>query len=93
MIIELQFENVDKLFSAFESSMEKNAYQEVSKIVKAIDDIVGNLKIVMEEAPSIILMGKKLIPNKMNSILKTKVIMLLDGYNLEYFNIDYYVTE
>lgn len=91
--IELQFENVDKLFSAFESSMEKNAYQEVSKIVKAIDDIVGNLKIVMEEAPSIILMGKKLIPNKMNSILKTKEKMEHDGYNLEYLNIDYNVTE
>lgn len=91
--IELQFENVDKLFSAFESSMEKNAYQEVGKIVKAIDDIVGNLKIVMEEAPSIILMGKKLIPNKMNSILKTKEKMEHDGYNLEYLNIDYNVTE
>lgn len=91
--IELQFENVDKLFSAFESSMEKNAYQEVGKIVKAIDDIVGNLKIVMEEAPSIILMGKKLIPNKINSILKTKEKMEHDGYNLEYLNIDYNVTE
>ncbi len=91
--IELQFENVDKLFSAFESSMEKNAYQEVGKIVKAIDDIVGNLKIVMEEAPSIILMGKKLIPNKINSIKKTKEKMEHDGYNLEYLNIDYNITE
>ncbi len=91
--IELQFENVDKLFSAFEISMEKNAYQEVGKIVKAIDDIVGNLKIVMEEAPSIILMGKKLIPNKINSILKTKERMEKEGYNLEYLNIDYNIRE
>lgn len=91
--IELQFENVDKLFGAFEVSMEKNAYQEVGKIVKAIDDIVGNLKMVMEEAPSIILMGKKLIPNKINMILKTKEKMERDGFNLEYLNIDYNVTE
>ncbi len=91
--IELQFENVDKLFSAFEVSMEKNAYQEVGKIVKAIDDIIGNLKIVMEEAPSIILMGKKLIPNKINSIKKTKEKMESEGYNLEYLNIDYNIAE
>ncbi len=91
--IELQFENVDKLFSAFESSMEKNAYQEVGKIVKAIDDIVGNLKVVMEEAPSIILMGKKLIPNKINAIMKTKEKMEKEGYNLEYLNIDYNIAE
>ncbi len=91
--IELQFENVDKLFSAFEMAMDKNAYQEVGKIVKAIDDIIGNLKIVMEEAPSIILMGKKLIPNKINSVLKTKERMEKEGFNLEYLNIDYNVAE
>ncbi len=91
--IELQFENVDKLFSAFEISMDKNAYQEVGKIVKAIDDIIGNLKVVMEEAPSIILMGKKLIPNKISSILKTKERMEKDGFNLEYLNIDYNIAE
>ena len=63
--IELQFENVDKLFNAFEISMENNAYTEVGKIVKALDDTIGNLSIVIEEAPSIILMGKVLIPKKM----------------------------
>ncbi len=91
--IELQFENVDKLFSAFESAMEKNAYQEVGKIVKAIDDIVGNLKIVTEESPSIILMGKKLIPNKINAIVKAKEKMEKDGYNLEYLNLEYNIAE
>ncbi len=91
--IELQFENVDKLFSAFENAMEKNAYQEVGKIVKAIDDIVGNLKIVTEEAPSIILMGKKLVPNKINAILKSKEKMEKDGFNLEYLNLEYNIAE
>lgn len=91
--MELQFENVDKLFSAFEVSMEQNAYQEVGKIVKAIDDTIGNLKIVIEEAPSIILMGQKLIPNKINGILKTKEKMEREGYNLEFLNLDYNIEE
>lgn len=91
--IELQFENIDKLFSAFEVSMEKNAYQEVGKIVKAIDDTIGNLKIVIEEAPSIILMGKKLIPNKIEKIMKTKEKMEADGFNLEFLNLDYNIEE
>ena len=91
--MELQFENVDKLFSAFEVSMEQNAYQEVGKIVKAIDDTIGNLKIVIEEAPSIILMGQKLIPNKINGILKTREKLEREGYNLEYLNLDYNIEE
>ena len=91
--IELQFENVDKLFSAFEVSMEKNEYTEVGKIVKAIDDTVGNLKVVIEEAPSIIIMGKKLIPDKVNDIKKITGKMEKEGYNLDYLNIDYNIVE
>ena len=87
--IELQFENVDKLFNAFEVSMENNAYTEVGKIVKALDDTIGNLGIVIEEAPSIILMGKVLIPNKMNDTYSIYEKMVKDGYNLDYLKIDY----
>ena len=91
--IELQFENVDKLFSAFEVAMEKNEYTEVGKIVKAIDDTIGNLKVVIEEAPSIIIMGKKLIPDKVDDIKKINTKMEKEGYNLDYLNIDYNITE
>lgn len=91
--LELQFENVDKLFSAFEQSMEKKAYQEVSKIVKAIDDIIGNLKLVIEEAPSIIMLGKNIIPKKITDITNISKKMEKEGYNLEYLNIPYNVTE
>ncbi len=91
--LELQFENVDKLFSAFEKSMENNEYTEVGKIVKAIDDTIGNLKMVIEEAPSIILMGKKLIPSKIEEITKIATKMEKEGYNLEYLNIEYNITE
>jgi septation ring formation regulator len=91
--IDLQFENVDKLFSAFELSMDKNAYQEVGRIVKAIDDTIGNLEIVIEEAPSIIAMGKVLIPKKMKEINTIYEKMKKEGYNLEFLNLPYNLTE
>lgn len=91
--LELQFENVDKLFSAFELAMDKNEYTEVGKIVKAIDDTIGNLKVVIEEAPSIIIMGKKLIPAKAEDISKISARMEKEGYNLEYLNIPYNIKE
>ena len=91
--LELQFENVDKLFSAFELSMEKNQYTEVGKIVKAIDDTIGNLKIVIEETPSIVLLGKKLIPKKINDIKNIEEKMTKEGFNLGFLNIDYNITE
>lgn len=87
--IELQFETVDKLFNAFETSMENNAYTEVGKIVKALDDTIGNLKIVIEEAPSIILMGKVLIPKKITDTYSIYEKMVKEGYNLDYLKIDY----
>lgn len=91
--LELQFENVDKLFSAFEMAMENNVYTEVGKIVKALDDTIGNLKIVIEEAPSIILMGKNMIPNRIKEISKIYEKMKDEGYNLDYLNIEYNISE
>lgn len=91
--LELQFENVDKLFSAFELAMDKNQYTEVGKIVKAIDDTIGNLKVVIEETPSIVLLGKKLIPKKIEDIYKNYEKMTKEGFNLEFLNIDYNVSE
>lgn len=91
--LELQFENVDKLFAAFEIAMENNSYEEVGKIVKGIDDLIGNLGIVIDEAPTIILMGRNLIPNKMNDLKNIFVRMTSEGYNLDYLNLDYNITE
>lgn len=91
--IELQFENADKLFSAFEVAMDNNEYTEVGKIVKAIDDTIGNLKVVAEETPSIIIMGRKLIPAKIEDIKKIAAKMTKEGYNLDYLNINYNITE
>ena len=91
--IELQFENIDKLFNAFELAMENNDYSEASKIVKALTDNIGNIGIIIDEASSIILMGKKLIPSKIEDIKKIYEKMTKEGYLLDYLNIDYNISE
>lgn len=91
--LELQFENIDKLFSAFELAMKNNVYQEVGKIVKALDDTIGNLKIVIEEAPSIILMGTEMIPNRIDDVKKIYDKMVSEGYNLDYLKLEYNINE
>ncbi len=91
--IELQFENVDKLFQAFEVAMDNNAYTEVGRIVKGIADVIGNLKVIVDEARPIVVMGKNLIPKKIDDIKAIADKMVRDGYNLEYLNIDYNIDE
>ena len=91
--VELQFENVDKLFNAFEKAMDQNAYTEVGKIVKAIADITNNLKVVVEETKPICLLGKSLIPSKIEDIKKISSQMEKEGYNIGYLNIDYNIEE
>jgi len=91
--IELQFETIDKLFSAFEIAMEKNSFSEVAKIIKALDDSINNLDSVMDEAPEIILMGTKLIPKKMSDIGSIYGKMLKEGYNLDYLTIESNINE
>ena len=91
--LELQFENVDKLVAAFEVAMEQNAYEEVGRIVKGIDDLIGNLGVVIEEAPTIILMGGSLIPNKTKDIKAISERLISEGYNLDYLNLDYNIEE
>ena len=91
--LELQFENVDKLFQTFELAMDQNAYTEVGKIVKAISSTVGNLKEVIEEAPVIVMLGKNAIPKKIEDIVAIADKLTKEGYNIEYLNIDHNVKE
>ena len=91
--LELQFENVDKLFQTFELAMDQNAYTEVGKIVKAISSTVGNLKEVIEEAPVIVMLGKNAIPKKIEDIVDISEKMEKEGYNIDYLNISHNVTE
>ncbi len=91
--IELQFENVNKLFEAFESAMDNNMYTEVGRIVKGITDVLLNLKVVIDEARPIIMLGKNLIPKKQEEIKSIAEKMTREGFNLDYLNIDINIEE
>ena len=91
--IELQFERIDKLFSAFEEKKKKRSYPEVGKIVRTLDDLIGNLGLVIEEAPVIIQLGSHVIPKKTKEIQAIYEKMSKDGYNLTYLNVPYNITE
>lgn len=91
--IELQFENIDKIFSTFEMAINNKEYDELSKLVKVLDDMIHNISIVIEEAPTIILMAKMILPKKMNDIKNAAEKLTREGYNIEYLNIDYNIEE
>lgn len=91
--IELQFENIDKLFSAFEVAVQNSEYDELGKIVKVLDDMIHNISIVIEEAPTIVMMATMILPKKMKDIKSVSNKMIREGYNLEYLNIDYNIEE
>ncbi len=91
--IELQFENIDKLFSAFEVAIQNKEYEELSKIVKVLDDMINNISVVIDEAPTIVMMATMILPKKMNDIKNYSKKMTRDGYNIEYLNIDYNIDE
>ena len=91
--IDLQFENIDKLFSGFEVSISKNEYEELGKIVKVLDDMIHNIGVVIDEAPTIVLMCTVMLPKKMNDIKNVSSKLVRDGYNLEYLNTDYNIEE
>ena len=89
----LQFENISKRFEAFEQSMENNDYNEVTKIIKSIDEMLKHMQIVIDEVPSIVLMATSVIPKKITEISQIYQDMVKEGYPLDYLNIDYNITE
>ena len=91
--VQLQLENIEKNFLAFESSMENNEYNEVVHIVKALDTMTSHMELVIKEVPDLILMAKQLIPKRIKEVKEVVVGMENEGYPLEYLNIDYNVTE
>lgn len=73
--------------------MEKNEYDEVVHIVKALDTMIDHMGIVVVEVPNLVLMAQKLIPKRIEEILATSKEMIDNGYNLEYLNIEYNMEE
>ena len=92
-IIELQFENIEKRFQDFEEHMEKNEYNEVVHIVKAIDSMVDHMDIIITEVPDLILLSCKLIPKRIEQIKEVYDDMISKEYPLEYLKIPYNLEE
>lgn len=91
--IKLQFENIEKRFTDFESQMEKNNYDEVERILCSIEDMLGYMQVVLDEVPTIILMVKSIIPKKEQDLSAVYKNMEKDGYVIDYLNIDYNIEE
>ena len=92
-VIELQFENIEKRFLDFENVMDKNEYDEVSHIVKALDTMIDHMSIVILEVPNLVLLSEKLIPKRIEEIENTYKKMSDEGYPLDYLKIDYNMEE
>lgn len=91
--IELQFENIEKRFLDFENRMEKNEYDEVVHIVKALDTMLDHMALIVVEVPNLVLLAEKLIPKRIEEIIETHQEMVDKGYNLEYLNVNYNMEE
>ena len=73
--------------------MEKNEYEEVKHIVKALDTMIDHMGTAIVEVPNLVLLSKKLIPKRIEEIESSQTQMKEEGYNLEYLNIDYNMEE
>lgn len=91
--IEMQLENIERRFLDFEKVMEKNEYNEVVHIVKALDTMIEHMAIIVREVPDILLMARQVIPNRMKEVELTYKDMLENGFPLDYLNIEYNLEE
>ena len=91
--VAMQFENITKRFEDFEILMENNEYTEVPTILKAIDELLKHMEVVIDELPSIVLIAERILPKKMEEIYKIYQKMVKEGYPLDYLNVEYNLEE
>lgn len=91
--VSLQFENIAKRFEDFETAMDNNAYNEVSPLINAIDEMLNHMQVVVDEVPSIVLIATNVLPNKIIEIQKLYKKMVEKGYPLDYLNVEYNIEE
>lgn len=91
--INLQFENISKRFEDFEYVMENNEYTEVTAIIKAIDEMLKHMTVVIEEIPAIVLMSDSILPKRIKEATETYNAMVKAGYPLDYLNVEYNIDE
>lgn len=91
--ISQQFKNINKKFDVFEKAMSKNDYDEVTKVLRTIDEMLKHITVVLDEVPSIIMLAYEILPSKIKELKAAQKKMIEDNYPLDYMNIDYNISE
>lgn len=91
--IELQFETIERRFEEFEEVMEKKDYEEVIYVVKGLTEMIEHMTIVINEIPEIMLMGKSLIPKRIEDVSSEYIKLTRENYQLDYLNVEYNIME
>lgn len=85
-VIKMQFENIEKRFSDFDTVMEEKLYNEVILVVKSLDTMIDHLDIVIKELPDILLLLNDLIPLRIKDLQAEYDKMISEGYPLGYLD-------
>lgn len=91
--VELQFENIERRFQDFEKAMDASDYDEVSHIVRAIDEMIKHMQVVIEEVPSIVITTTIILPKRIAEVTKTYEQMQREGFQLDFLNVEYNLEE
>lgn len=91
--VQLQFENISHRFEDFETAMDNNDYTELNPILKAIDEMLHHMNVVVEEVPGIVLLANNMLPKKISELTKMYEWMVRAGFPLDYLNVEYNIEE
>ena len=91
--IQKQFELISNKFEEFENIMDNKDYTEVNGILKNIAALLKHMEIVIDEVPSIVLLGTNVLPKKIEDIEETYNTMTEENYPLAYLNVEYNIDE
>src|SRR5690606_21821226 len=62
-------------------------------IIRAIDEMIKHMQVVIDEVPSIVISITMIIPKRIEEVLKTYEQMTSDGYQLDFLNVEYNIDE
>ena len=91
--VQKQFEIMIASFEDFENAMDNNEYLDIPEILKGITEMLQHMAVIIDEAPSIILLTSSILPKTIDDLYNTKIKMERAGYPLDYLNIDYNIKE
>lgn len=91
--IELQIENIEKMFQDFEICMEKEDYIEANKMVSVLNGLISHLETIIDEIPGALLMALNIIPKRLTDLKIEYQKMIRKGYQLDYLNVEYNIEE